>query len=196
MKRVMIVALPLLLLACAVGESETSMAADPPDVSAPTSSSGQDEAQLAGDWRIITIDGAAIPAQLAGQLAQPLTMSFDVAEGRVNGYSGCNRFSGSYRSADRPFALDGLASSKMYCEASADLESRILQALRRVSQFQVDGDSLRLQTASAETALELARWTRPFAHQLLAVIGVTLGTDAAWLGGQILRLMVNWTGVA
>ncbi len=151
-------ALPLLLLACAVGEPETTMASEPPTTpSAPGSSNSQDEAQLAGDWHIIAIDGAAIPTELVGPLAQPLSLSFDVAEGRVSGYSGCNHFSGAYRNADQPFALDGLGSSKMYCEATAELESRILQALRRVSQFQVDGDTLRLQTASAETALKLAR---------------------------------------
>ncbi len=157
MKRVMIVALPLLLVACAVGESETSTTAARPDVAAPASSSSQDEAQLAGDWRVITIDGAAIPAHLAGQLAQPLTVSFDVAEGRVYGYSGCNRFSGTYRRADQPFALAGLASSKMYCEATAELESRILQALAGVRQFRVDGDKLSLLSAGGGTALELMR---------------------------------------
>jgi heat shock protein HslJ len=159
----MLLALPLLLLACAASdpsasEPETSM---PSASAAPTAAtaSSSEEQQLAGDWRIIAIEGAAIRADLAGQLAQPLTVSFDIAQGRVSGYSGCNRFSGSYRSADRPFALDRLASSKMYCESTAELESQILQALRRVSRFQLDGERLKLLDASGTTLLKLARGT-------------------------------------
>lgn len=132
----------------------SSLPSAPP---APAMASRSPDQQLAGDWRIIAIEGVEVPAAVADQLAQPLTVSFDIAQGRVSGYSGCNRFSGSYRSADRPFALDRLVSSKMYCESTAELESQILQALRRVSRFQAERDTLRLQTAAGETALELAR---------------------------------------
>lgn len=161
MKRLSL-ALPLLLLACSMNEPESNGAAGLPQAPsasapAPNAATRSDEAALAGDWRIVAIDGAAVPAELIDKLEQPLLLSFDVAEGRVSGYSGCNRFFGGYRSAENPFSMDRLASSKMYCEATAELESRILQALGKVSQYRVEAAQLRLLDASGAVLVELDR---------------------------------------
>jgi len=66
----------------------------------------------------------------------------DSAAGRIMGFSGCNRFNGSYEKIDGKVELGPLATTMMACIDNADIETRFMQTLGSVSDFIVEGEQL------------------------------------------------------
>ena len=96
-------------------------------------SAHQPIASLAGQtWTCITLNGAAITA------TRPPTITFDGA-GRVNGFSGVNRFGGSVESAEAGELHFGqMMSTKMAGPPEQmNLESSFLGALARADRYVV-----------------------------------------------------------
>ena len=96
-------------------------------------SANQPIASLAGQsWICVTLDGAAITA------TRPPTITFDGA-GRVNGFSGVNRFGGSVESAKAGELHFGqMMSTKMAGPPEQmALESSFLSALTRADRYMV-----------------------------------------------------------
>lgn len=96
-------------------------------------SAHQPIASLAGQsWTCVTLDGAAITA------TRPPTITFDGA-GRVNGFSGVNRFGGSVESAEAGELHFGqMMSTKMAGPPEQmALESSFLDALTRADRYVV-----------------------------------------------------------
>ena len=96
-------------------------------------SANQPIASLAGQsWTCVTLDGAAITA------TRPPTITFDGA-GRVNGFSGVNRFGGSVESAEAGELHFGqMMSTKMAGPPEQmALESSFLGALARADRYVV-----------------------------------------------------------
>ena len=101
-------------------------------------SAQQPIASLAGQsWTCVTLDGAAITA------TRPPTITFDGA-GRVNGFSGVNRFGGSVESAKAGELLFGqMMSTKMAGPPEQmALESSFLDALTRADRYVVTDTEL------------------------------------------------------
>jgi putative lipoprotein len=103
--------------------------------------------QLTGQaWELQTLLGEAAPRGAGDKV---LTIEFQAQELQVGGFSGCNRYSGSY-------SLDGamehgsalqfglMASTMMACADSGDLEQTYLQMLGKVSAYRLAGDTLSL----------------------------------------------------
>ncbi|WP_350334359.1 META domain-containing protein [Coralliovum pocilloporae] len=82
---------------------------------------------------------------------EPLTLEFH--DGRMNGYAGCNSFFGSYKQKGQTLSFGPIGSTRMLCEGDRQhQEDVILEALERVSSFEINGALLRLNTGGG-TAL-------------------------------------------
>ena len=104
-----------------------------PACNSQSKSAQQPIASLAGQsWTCVTLNGAAITA------TRPPTITFDGA-GRVNGFSGVNRFGGSVESAEAGELHFGqMMSTKMAGPPEQmALESSFLSALTRADRYMV-----------------------------------------------------------
>ena len=72
-----------------------------------------------------------------------------VAEGRrVQGFSGCNRFIGSYQLDGNRLAFRGMAGTRMACVETMELEQAFLKALDSTASWEITGEHLELYDAS------------------------------------------------
>jgi heat shock protein HslJ len=98
-------------------------------------------------WNLVQMSGNLQPVPGAG-----ITMSFD--ETNIGGSSGCNSYSTTYAaSADGAisFNAETMISTMMACsEEIMSVEMAYLDALRTVSAYALDGDTLRLTYADGE----------------------------------------------
>jgi heat shock protein HslJ len=104
-----------------------------PACNSQSKSAQQPITSLAGQsWTCITLDGAAVTAM------RPPTITFDGA-GRVNGFSGVNRFGGSVESAEAGELHFGqMMSTKMAGPPEQmALESSFLSAITRADRYMV-----------------------------------------------------------
>jgi putative lipoprotein len=101
-------------------------------------------------WKLVELDGQAA-ALGAGE--RELHMVLTSEGGRVRGFSGCNRFTGSYRHSDRHLRFTQLASTRMACVETMEQEQRFLDALGRTSRFTIQGDALALYSGDERLAL-------------------------------------------
>lgn len=84
--------------------------------------------------------------------------SMDLAEGRVSGTSGCNRYMGGWTVTDGVLTVGPLASTMMYCtEPLMRLEGVFLAAMQGISAVRLDGEALTLLGPSGEPLVELTR---------------------------------------
>jgi putative lipoprotein len=102
-------------------------------------------------WKLTVIEGA--PAEL-GVDGRELNLMLNTDGTRVNGYSGCNSFTGSYTTFNDSVEFFGMASTMKACPAGMEQETRFLQALKRTREFQVIGDQLQLKDDNGKTLLE------------------------------------------
>jgi putative lipoprotein len=92
-------------------------------------------------WKLVELDGQAA-ALGAGE--RELHMVFSSEENRVRGFSGCNRFTGSYKQDNGRLRFAQLASTRMACMEAMEPEQRFLVALRGANRFSIQGDELAL----------------------------------------------------
>ena len=92
-------------------------------------------------WELQKIGKEAITSE------RPLTLNFD--DSRLTGYSGCNRYFGSYTgSPDGVFSTGPLGATKMACQGERDqLEQRYFEQLGKASQYAITHDQLHLLDA-------------------------------------------------
>ena len=91
---------------------------------------------IRGEWNIVEIEGTPVEAQ-----SQPF-IGFDVANGRIYGYSGCNRLMGSLNlSGENKIELEQMASTMMACP-DMEVERRVLDALASVKSLKNEGNTL------------------------------------------------------
>ncbi|ANI88665.1 hypothetical protein A9P82_04815 [Arachidicoccus ginsenosidimutans] len=78
-------------------------------------------------------------------ISRPLSIDFD--SGKISGFSGCNRFTGTYVLADnKSVKLGPLATTRMMCLDSNcnKTEQEFLNKLSKVSNYKVDEKQLQL----------------------------------------------------
>ncbi len=97
-------------------------------------------------WVLQTLGGEPAPTGASGR---PVDFQLLAEEGRVGGFSGCNRYTGSYgrdgvSAQGSPLSFGPLAGTMMACEEGGELEQRYLKALAAVTAFRLDGDGLAL----------------------------------------------------
>ncbi|MEP3157670.1 MAG: META domain-containing protein [Nitratireductor sp.] len=106
-------------------------------------------ADITGKWRIVSIDGEALPTAKSEPY---LAFSADAAGGSV----GCNRFGGPALYAEGRIATHSWGGDAMGCiEPQATWENAIAELFRAYPQVRLTGDRLRLSSGDHE--IELAR---------------------------------------
>lgn len=98
------------------------------------------------------------PAPLSGHAGtpdRPVFIKFGPA-GRVNGYAGCNSFTGSYRQTGDTMVLGPLATTRMACAPDVmEREQWLLETLRQTRRIAVTAGELTLKTVQGATSLRL-----------------------------------------
>lgn len=75
-----------------------------------------------------------------------LTIEFNDETKQVSGFSGCNRFFGSYTLKESTLTIGPLASTKMMCQGEANtIEAKLLDQLSNVNSFSIKDAVLTLK---------------------------------------------------
>ena len=120
----------------------------------------EDRPQLEGTrWVLQTLGGEQVEAGAGGN---PVEIEFLAEDMRAAGFSGCNRYTGSYRREGAsvhgsPLQLGPVAGTRMACAQGMELEQAYLQMLGGVDAFRLDGDTLSLLAGSEVVATFVAR---------------------------------------
>lgn len=101
-------------------------------------------------WKLVELNGQ--PATLgAGERELHMVL---ISEGnRVRGFSGCNRFTGSYELTDSQLRFKPLAATRMACMEGMEQEQRFLESLAEAMRFSISGDSLALYSGDEQLVL-------------------------------------------
>lgn len=101
-------------------------------------------------WKLTELNGE--PALLgAGQ--KELHMILNNEGNRVKGFSGCNRFTGTYKVEESHIQFSQMASTRMVCMDGMEQEESFLSALEGTTGFKISGDSLSLHGAFGQLLL-------------------------------------------
>lgn len=108
---------------------------------------GEDVSLVNTYWKLMTIDGEDV-IMPEGMEREP-HMVLHIDDNRLAGYSGCNRFSGTYQVDGS--ALDfpnGIAATRMACLHGMETERAFSSVLERTRGWSVTGDALTLNDES------------------------------------------------
>ncbi|PNQ74984.1 hypothetical protein C1T31_02280 [Hanstruepera neustonica] len=99
---------------------------------------------LNGQFMIHQMNGSKLPLT-------DLTITFNDSIKAISGYSGCNRFSGSYETEGNMLKIGPLASTKMACSNDRNaVETEFLRLLGLVNSFENSNGQLILKTDNTE----------------------------------------------
>lgn len=96
-------------------------------------------------WKAVTLNAKAVSVNIKEPFIQ-----FD-KDNRVNGFLGCNNFSGSYSTQNQSISFNQLASTKKMCSESMDQETAMSDVLNKAKQWEITGESLQLKDTNANT---------------------------------------------
>lgn len=82
-------------------------------------------------------------------LPDNLSITFDDTSKKVSGFTGCNRFFGTYTTDSNSIKFSELASTKMYCENVMDVENNYLKTLAQVNAFSLKANEIYLKNDTA-----------------------------------------------
>lgn len=133
-------ALAALALASCTAKTTEPVADTTPSSDMSVSAATPDAAGLAGEWRIRTLNGAALPAEAAAEAV----LSFDTATNKVSGSTGCNRLMGTYVTSGTGITFGPLATTRMACPPNSP-EAGLLAALgSKTLTYQLSAEGLTL----------------------------------------------------
>lgn len=95
-------------------------------------------------WKLVELNGRPVPA-----LEREPHLILEAADGRVNGFGGCNTFGGSYQidEARSRIRFERIVSTMMACTPGMDVENAFHEALRTADNYALDGERLTLNRA-------------------------------------------------
>lgn len=94
---------------------------------------GQPVDILAGTWRVTRLGGADLAAEIE------VTITFDPANGRMSGSSGCNQYNGGFTLTGEGLSFGATMATMMACaEPQMLVEQELFKALDQVRGFDVD----------------------------------------------------------
>jgi heat shock protein HslJ len=100
-------------------------------------------------WTMTSMNGERIDSTIYMNGAPSISFSND---GKLNGSTGCNSFSGSYKYEAGKLTLDPGAMTRMYCPGSN--EEEYIEALNSVNYFKLKNDVLILLTNQEKEVME------------------------------------------
>lgn len=152
--------------ACVEACLQDCLVSDPPDVpDVPPPAPAEEKSRGPGGDLMIDAQGPALPGthwrfvEVRGApVAEGVEATLDFAERNVAGSSGCNRFAGTYTSADGAVAFSELISTKMMCpDDRMSVELAVQTALREARFATVeDGRLILLQIQGGASVAILA----------------------------------------
>ncbi len=92
--------------------------------------SGNNTGLSANAWQLSAIDGASVSAEKA-------FIKFDETKNSVGGNGGCNGFGGNLVKNGNQIKISEIFSTKMFCEATQEIENKFLGNLDRVTKYQI-----------------------------------------------------------
>ena len=118
---------------------------------AATSDSVKQNASLTNTyWKLTQLDGT--PVAMAPQQEREVRITL-TDDGKVTGFTGCNRVMGGYTVAGTALRFTQLAGTRMACPPPLmQLESAVLANLNSVTGYQLDGEKLILLKDGAPVA--------------------------------------------
>jgi len=93
-------------------------------------------------WRLIELDGK--PITLAEGQQNPFVM-LEVEGNRMHGFSGCNRFFGTYLVKGEIFVFNKMAATRMVCLKGTALENGFLKAMSNTEAYRIRNGTLELR---------------------------------------------------
>ena len=105
-------------------------------------------------WQLETLSGKPAPL---GAGDKPIDLKFMPGEERAVGFSGCNRYFGSYSlegdaAESNPLTLGPLAGTMMACTEGGDVERDFLNVLAAITAYRIEGNTLLLLNAEEVVA--------------------------------------------
>lgn len=97
-----------------------------------------DNSLLNKRWVLRELPGTALP-----QLERDIFLTFRIGSTRVDGFSGCNSFSGKYEVDGRKLKISQVMSTKMWCD-NGPVEQKVMALMDTVNHYSVNGDELKL----------------------------------------------------
>jgi uncharacterized lipoprotein YbaY/heat shock protein HslJ len=94
-------------------------------------------------WKLIELDGRQVQRNTT-PTPNETHLLLNEQERRVNGYSGCNRFFGSFERAEEKLVFSGLGATMMACPTGMETEQAFLLALGETNRAVVVGQFLEL----------------------------------------------------
>ncbi len=85
-------------------------------------------------WVLTELDGKPI---VTSNESKKLHLLLDPESKKASGFSGCNQFTGRYTLQGKKLSMINLASTRMFCQETMEIETRMLQVLQEVDEFQV-----------------------------------------------------------
>ena len=101
-------------------------------------------------WKLVELDGARVAMTPEQEREVRITLDDN---GKVSGFTGCNRVMGGYTVAADVLRFTQLGGTRMMCPPPAmQLESAVLANLNSVTGFRIDGEQLILLKDGAPVA--------------------------------------------
>ena len=102
----------------------------------------------AGEWVLVSLGTQTMPAD---STKRP-TLRLDTGTLHASGFTGCNRYTGSFIARGDSLAFGPVVSTKMFCEATSELETAFLKVLGETDTYRVSGSELVLRTREGQEA--------------------------------------------
>jgi heat shock protein HslJ len=88
------------------------------------------------NWLLIELNGKEISTV---EYKRPVSVFYQKEGNKVNGFAGCNSFTGSYKQEGSKVICTPLASTKMFCQETMELETSFLQLLQTEHTIKMEG---------------------------------------------------------
>jgi heat shock protein HslJ len=99
-------------------------------------------------WYVISVNGGELIAPEGGE--RPW---IELADGRIQGFGGCNNLMGAYISENDRLSFNEIGSTKKYCPDVQATERSIIEMLSTVSNYQVEGGTLTMMQGTNVVAV-------------------------------------------
>ena len=102
-------------------------------------------------WKLVELAGEPATSGAGGK--EPF-LSF-TEDGKVSGFAGCNRFTGSFQNDEHDLSFSPLASTRMACAEGMEQENRFLAMLAEVERYSIHASELALYSGDEPTIARL-----------------------------------------
>ncbi len=90
------------------------------------------------NWLLIELNGK----EISTVDKRPVSVFYLKEGSKVNGFAGCNSFTGGYKQEGSKIVCTPLASTKMFCQETMELETNFLQLLQSEHTYKMEGSHM------------------------------------------------------